>query len=69
MIENGQNPMIAYIAGSNFVMPLLALTGLSTLLNYLLINPWLGFLKGLIFTLLAALVTSFFTKKKIFWRS
>lgn len=69
LIENGQNPMIAYIAGSNFVMPILALTGLSTLLNFLLINPWLGFLKGLIFTLLAALVTSFFTKKKIFWRS
>lgn len=69
LIDNGQNPMIAYIAGSNFVMPILALTGLSTLLNYLLINPWLGFLKGLIFTLLAAVVTSFFTKKKIFWRS
>lgn len=69
LIENGQNPMIAYIAGSNFVMPVLALTGLSTILNYLLINPWLGFIKGLIFTLLAALVTSFFTKKKIFWRS
>jgi predicted acyltransferase len=69
LIENGQNPMIAYIAGSNFVMPILALTGLSTILNYLLINPWLGFLKGLIFTLLAALVTSIFTKKKIFWRS
>ena len=69
LIENGQNPMIAYIAGSNFVMPILALTGLSTLLNYLLINPRLGFLKGLIFTLLAALVTSFYTKKKIFWRS
>lgn len=69
LIENGQNPMIAYIAGSNFVMPILALTGLSTILNFLLINPWLGFIKGLVFTLLAALVTSFFTKKKIFWRS
>jgi predicted acyltransferase len=69
LIENGQNPMIAYIAGSNFVMPILALTGLSAILNYFLINPWLGFIKGLIFTLLAALVTSFFTKKKIFWRS
>jgi hypothetical protein len=69
LIENGQNPMIAYIAGSNFVMPILALSGLSTLLNYLLLNPWLGFLKGLIFTILAAMVTGFFTKKKIFWRS
>lgn len=69
LIENGQNPMVAYIAGSNFVMPILALTSLSTLLNYMLINPWLGFIKGLIFTLLAALVTSLFTKNKVFWRS
>ena len=69
LIENGQNPMIAYISASNIVMPILALTGLSTLLNYMLINPWFGFLKGLIVTLIAALVTSFFTKKKIFWRS
>ncbi len=25
LIENGQNPMIAYIAGSNFVMPILGI--------------------------------------------
>jgi len=69
LIENGQNPMIAYLSGSHIVMPILALTGLSSLLNYILINPWLGFLKGLTLTLLAALVTSLFTKNKIFWRS
>ncbi len=69
LIDNGQNPMIAYLSNSHIVMPILALTGLSSLLNYLLINPWLGFLKGLILTVLAAIVTSFFTKKKIFWRS
>lgn len=69
LIENGQNPMIAYLSGSHILMPILAITGLSSLLNYLLINPWMGFLKGLIFTLLAAIITSIFTKKKIFWRS
>lgn len=69
LIENGQNPMIAYLSGSHILMPILAITGLSSLLNYLLINPWIGFLKGLIFTLLAAIITSIFTKKKIFWRS
>jgi hypothetical protein len=69
LIENGQNPMIAYLSGSHIVMPILTLTGLSSRLNYILINPWLGFLKGLTLTLLAALVTSLFTKNKIFWRS
>lgn len=69
LIDNGQNPMIAYLSNSHIIMPVLALTGLSSLLNSMLINPWLGFLKGLIVTLLAAILTSFFTKKKIFWRS
>jgi hypothetical protein len=69
IIENGQNPMIAYLSNSHIIMPVLAITGLSSLLNAMLINPWLGFLKGLIVTLLAAILTSFFTKKKIFWRS
>jgi predicted acyltransferase len=69
LIHNGQNPMIAYLSGSHIVMPLLAITGIGSVLDYLLINPWFGFLKGLIFTLLAALVTSFFTKRNIFWRS
>jgi predicted acyltransferase len=69
MIDNGQNPMIAYIGGSNFIMPILALTSLDTILIYLLINPWLGFIKGCIFTLLVALVTQYFTKRKLFWRT
>lgn len=69
LIDNGQNPMIAYLSNSHIIMPIMALTGLSSLLNLILINPWMGFLKGLIITLLAALVTSLFTKRKIFWRS
>lgn len=69
LISSGQNPMIAYIAGSNLIMPILALTGLNNLLNMLLFNPWTGFLKGLIFTFLVALVTSIFTRYKIFWRT
>ncbi|MCS7052686.1 MAG: DUF5009 domain-containing protein [Ignavibacterium sp.] len=69
LIDNGQNPMIAYLSNSHIIMPLLAITGLSSLLNAMLINPWLGFLKGLIVTLFAAFITSLFTKKRIFWRS
>jgi predicted acyltransferase len=69
LVESGQNPMIAYIAGSNVILPVLALTGLNYFLNLLLINPWLGFIKGLIFTLLVAILTSAFTKFKVFWRT
>jgi predicted acyltransferase len=69
IIENGQNPMIAYIAGSNFIMPILALTSVGNLLSELLSTPWLGFIKGVIFTCLVALLTSFFTNKKLYWRT
>lgn len=69
LIDNGKNPMIAYISGSNLMMPFLALTGISALMNYLLINPFMGFIKGMIFTLLCAYATKFFTKKKLFLRT
>jgi predicted acyltransferase len=69
LIDNGKNPMIAYVAGNILVLPILSLTSLSTVLHYLTVSPWLGFVKGLIFTLLVALSTSFFTKKGLFWRT
>ena len=69
LIDNGQNPMIAYAGINNFVIPLLGVTGILSVMNALVTTPFLGFLKGLIFTLLLMLVTSFCTKKKIFWRT
>lgn len=69
IINSGQNPMIAYVAGSLFWMPVLELTNLSSVLNLLLVNPWLGFFKGVIFTFLVAVTASFFTSKKLFWRT
>lgn len=69
IINSGQNPMIAYVAGSLFWMPVLELTNLSSVLNLLLVNPWLGFFKGVIFTFFVAVTASFFTSKKLFWRT
>jgi hypothetical protein len=69
LIENGQNPMIAYAGINNLIIPLLALAGLSPLLSRLVTSSWLGFAKGAIITLLLALSVSFFTKQKIFWRT
>ncbi|MBI9071044.1 MAG: DUF5009 domain-containing protein [Melioribacteraceae bacterium] len=69
IIENGQNPMIAYIAGHTLITPVLALTNLNSLLNYLAINPLLGFLKGVIFTSFVIMFTSYCTKRKLFWRT
>ncbi|MBC7617258.1 MAG: DUF5009 domain-containing protein [Pedobacter sp.] len=66
---NGKNPMIAYTAGSLFVLPLLALTDIQHYLNLLNYNWATGFLKGLIFTALVSLITLFFTRIKLFWKT
>ena len=69
LVENGQNPMIAYAGINNLVVPLLVLTGVEKLLSGLAATPWLGFLRGAIITLLLALSVSVFTKLKLFWRT
>ncbi len=68
LIDNGQNPMLAYAGINNLVHPLLALTGITTLLGTMT-APWLGFLRGVIITLLLALAVSAFTRARILWRS
>lgn len=69
LIDNGQNPMIAYAGINNFITPVLALTGGSALLAKFATTPWRGFWKGAIITLLMALTVSFLTRRKIFWRT
>lgn len=69
LIDNGQNPMIAYAGINNFITPLLALSGGDLLLTKFATTPWLGFGKGLIITLLMAITVSFLTRFKIFWRT
>lgn len=51
LIENGQNPMIAYAGINNLIIPIFYLTGMMFLLNKYAITPWLGFVKGLIMTI------------------
>ena len=69
LIDNGQNPMIAYAGINNFITPVLFLTGGMAALSHLETSPWMGFLRGLIIILLMAVAVSFLTKRKIFWRT
>jgi predicted acyltransferase len=69
LIDNGQNPMIAYAGINNFITPVLALAGVDQLLNHFATTPWRGFWKGVIITLLMAITVSFLTRRKIFWRT
>lgn len=65
----GQNPMIAYVSTQLVVLPILNLAGLGAYLSYLEQNAWLGFLRGVVVTSLALLITILFTKLKCFWRT
>ena len=69
LVENGQNPMIAYAGINNFTTPVLALTGGAMVLDHFATTPWLGFWKGVIITMITAVMVSFFTRKGVFWRT
>lgn len=69
LIDNGKNPMIAYVGSGLFIVPALTLLGLHELFVEWSAGPWLGFLRGVAYTLLLALMVRYFTRKKIFWRT
>jgi predicted acyltransferase len=69
LIDNGQNPMLAYLGIQCLVKPVLVLTGLMPLLEAWMPTPWTGFLRGLLLTLLLAGAVSAFTRLRIVWRA
>ena len=69
LVMSGQNPMIAYVTTNLFTVPLLSILGVYPLFSYFSVNPWLGFLRGVIITIIAILITMFFTRIKWFWRT
>ncbi len=69
LIDNGQNPMIGYVGFANLLWPILTLTKLDELIIEHTQTPVRGFLKGLVYTLIIGLIVSFFTKRKLFWKT
>jgi hypothetical protein len=69
LIDNGQNPMIAYVAGGNLVGTILVVMGIDAYMKSTLTTPWPYFCYSAVFTLLVALAVSFCTRKKIFLRT
>jgi hypothetical protein len=69
LVNNGQNPMLAYAGGTNLLSPFVSLFFIDILVSKIALTPWLGALKGLLLTLLLAFVVDYFTRKKIYWRT
>lgn len=69
LMGNGQNPMIAYVGMMNLVYPVLGLTGLDIIIQTFTSAPWVGFLRGLVYTIILAWIVAIFTRKGIFWKT
>jgi hypothetical protein len=66
---NGRNPMVAYVAGSLLLLPVLHLTGTIRIFEGMNANAGLGFLKGILFTGIVSFITIVFTKRGWFWKT
>lgn len=69
LIDNGQNPMVAYVAFTNLLWPILQITGLENLIIEVTNTPLMGVIKGIVYTLPIAPLTCYFTHIKFFWRA
>ena len=69
LVLSGQNPMIAYVATALVVMPILTLLTLTDYFYVFNEGAFMGFLKGVILTTLAIVITMIFSKLKWFWRT
>ncbi len=66
---SGANPMIAYVAMANLVVPIIGLTGIAGLIGSWNPSPWMGALIGLGWTLVVALMAWAATARGLFWRT
>lgn len=69
LVENGQNPMFAYVGMMNLIFPVLAITNLDLLTNKYFIDPWMGLLRGFIYTLILAWIVAKLTRKGYVWKT
>lgn len=69
LVMTGQNPMLAYVTTSLVTMPILIMTHATNLFTVFEEGAFMGFLRGVIITAIAVLITMFFTRIKWFWRT
>lgn len=69
LTDNGQNPMIAYVGNGMVVLPILGLTMLKDAVESATRWTPLALLRGLLLTLVVALVVRLFTRRGLVWRT
>jgi Domain of unknown function (DUF5009) len=68
-IDNGRNPMVAYVAYANLVLPILNLTRIHPGFSGLTQAPVLALGRAIVYTLLVALVTRGLLRLNLVWRT
>ncbi len=68
-IGSGRNPMVAYVAYANLLLPVLSLTKIHPLLVKLTQAPTLAIGRGLIYTLLVGAISVLLLRLAIVWRT
>jgi predicted acyltransferase len=66
---SGRNPMVAYVAFMNLLLPVLALTGLAGLIASYTASPWVGAFRGFVYTLIVAWLTAITARRSWYWKS
>lgn len=69
LIDNGLNPMIAYMGFANLLWPILVLTGGEPLVLEMTSTPEKGLLRGLVYTLTLSCIVSLFSRFKLFLKT
>ena len=69
LVENGQNPMLAYVGMMNLLYPVLGLTGLLEFIGGFTTSPLAGVVRAVIYTLLLAWIVALFRRKKLIWKA
>lgn len=70
LAQSGKNPMMAYVVGDLFVMPLLSILGvLQPFMQMCSVSPWLALLQGVVLTSMSVVLTVLTTRLRWFWRT
>jgi len=69
LVDNGQNPMIAYVGVANLIWPILGITKLYSWIISNTKTSELGILRAVVYTCVLACIVSFLTRKKLFLRT
>jgi predicted acyltransferase len=69
LIDNGRNPMIAYVGFGNLILPLINLIGLQEMIAELNLSIGLKVILAVFYTIVLSVFVSWITRLNLFWKT